>query len=805
MEVSRQHPLSETLAQLSRLPVFMRLELKGLGREDTADFIRSVSGVRPLPQVVEAVYSHTEGNPFFMSQVVRLLSERAELASAEVSSPEDIGIPAGVREAIGQRLNRLSARCNESLSMASAIGRGFDFRLLRALTPQVTEDQLLEVIDEALGTHLIEGLSGGVERYQFSHALVQQTLSEALSASRRVRLHARIAEALEALYGADVEAHAAELAYHFAQAQTVLGTDKLVRYSLLAGEQALAAYGWEGAIAHYQTALELLEELKADPRQQAEVLEKLASVTTLGRGTGALGCLEKALAIYETLKDNKKAGGVHLRLVSRRGVGTLDARTRHSHGVKAVQLLEPEGESPQLSQAYVRLGLSAVHGFGGLSTGLPLMEKGLALAERLGETVEVIEGASALGHALVFHTGEIDRGLGLFRRGFEEAKKTGDLVALSETAGELSWQYAYLRDVQEALPWAEQAVDASKQAGTVGHQVESALELAWACILQGDASRARLSLETAEQVARKAGVETRSLLVQRSSLVVVPGLVNIFLGDWDKAETELLRLAEFADQVNLAPLKQFWTNPDLGWLCLERGDLKGAKAYLGESAVYCKTGGDNPPELLCRALLVQVCSKSGELEEATAHLRRARELFSLSPDWFGLAAEVRLAEGVMATAQQRWPEAEAAFQQAVAINQQYHLPYYEARSLLEWGQMYFGRNGRGDREMGTEFLDQAVAIFQRVQAKKMVEKALSLQEQAASQPARTPAYPDGLTHREVEVLRLIAAGRSNRAIAEELFISPNTAGHHVSNILAKTGAANRAEVAAYGARHGLLP
>jgi predicted ATPase len=171
--------------------------------------------------------------------------------------------------------------------MASASGRGFDFRLLRALTPQVSEDQLLEAIDEALGSHLIEGLPGGVERYQFNHAMVQQTLSEALSASRRARLHARIAEALEALYGADVEAHAAELAHHFAEAEPVLGIEKLVNYSLLAGERALAAYAWEEAQAHFQRGLAA----KGVPLEDAEPAEDAESARLLfGLGRARRPC-----------------------------------------------------------------------------------------------------------------------------------------------------------------------------------------------------------------------------------------------------------------------------------------------------------------------------------------------------------------------------------------------------------------------------------------------------------------------------------------------------------------------------------
>jgi tetratricopeptide (TPR) repeat protein len=82
----------------------------------------------------------------------------------------------------------------------------------------------------------------------------------------------------------------------------------------------------------------------------------------------------------------------------------------------------------------------------------------------------------------------------------------------------------------------------------------------------------------------------------------------------------------------------------------------------------------------------------------------------------------------MATTQQRWLEAEAAFLKAAEINRQYHLPYYEARSLLDWGEMYLKRSSPGDREKGMELLDQALAIFQRIQAKKMVEKVLARKE-----------------------------------------------------------------------------
>ena len=254
-ELSRQHPLSDTLAQLTREPVFRRQLLRGLSQEDTRAIIQAAAEIDLSNRLLEGIYAHTEGNPFFIAEVIWLLAERGELTADSIGGPQGISIPEGVRQLIGQRLNRLSEQCVQTLTTASVVGREFSFRLLGHLTNDLNEDQLLRVIDEALEVHLIEELPGSGERYEFSHALIQQTLSDELSASRKVRLHARIGEALEELYTGGVEDHAAELAYHFAEAVPYADTEKLVRYSLLAGEQALAAYAWEVAATHFERGL----------------------------------------------------------------------------------------------------------------------------------------------------------------------------------------------------------------------------------------------------------------------------------------------------------------------------------------------------------------------------------------------------------------------------------------------------------------------------------------------------------------------------------------------------------------------
>ncbi len=316
VEVSRQHPLSKTLGQLTKAELFRRVFLRGLSQEDIGRFIEIVSGITPPQDLVKDVHKHTEGNPLFVTEFVRLLVQEGELTRerAVASDRWGVRIPEGVREVIGRRLDRLSERCNQTLSIASVVGRHFDLEVLDRLIEDLSRERLLGALEEALSARVIEELPNEVGRYQFTHALIQETLSEELSTTRRVHLHAQIGEALEELYGSDAEAHAAELVHHFAEAVT--GPEKLVKYSLLAGERALATYGYEEALAHFERALAAKEGQPTDAemaallfgqgRAQAATLERhevRQVVAKLHRAFdyyAAAGDVARAVAVAET-------------------------------------------------------------------------------------------------------------------------------------------------------------------------------------------------------------------------------------------------------------------------------------------------------------------------------------------------------------------------------------------------------------------------------------------------------------------------------------------------------------------------
>ena len=304
MELSRQHPLSQTLGELTRSAEggFTRVLLRGLGQEDVGRFIELASGVTPPTGMVEAVHRQTEGNPLFVTEVVRLLAQEGELTQEKVGQRDSwsVRIPEGVREVIGRRLDRLSERCNETLTMASVVGREFTVDQLSALIEDISGERLLEVLDEALSARVIEELPTAVGRYQFTHALIQETLSGELSTTRKVRLHARIAETLEALYGEEAESHAAELAHHFAQAEAVTGTEKQVHYSLLAGERALASYAYEDALTHFERGL-VGRDINLSGTEAASDEEAAALLFGLARAQSATVEVPQLVEVFATL------------------------------------------------------------------------------------------------------------------------------------------------------------------------------------------------------------------------------------------------------------------------------------------------------------------------------------------------------------------------------------------------------------------------------------------------------------------------------------------------------------------------
>jgi class 3 adenylate cyclase len=281
-DLDRAHPLSEALADLRRIDRVFRVGLSGLDEAGVVEFLESTAG-HPLDDdglmLARAIRTETEGNPFFVGEVLRHLAETGQVFQQDgrwttSGSVSDLGIPEGVREVIGRRLNRLSDQANEALALASVIGRSFELDVLARLG-DLDEDALIEALDEAADARLVRETDVG--RYSFSHALVRSALYDELRPTRRARLHRRVGEAIETVHASGLDEHLAELAYHYSRALASGDAEKAIEYARRAGDRSLTQLAHDDAVVHYEQARELLEDEGGDAHARCAILVSLGT------------------------------------------------------------------------------------------------------------------------------------------------------------------------------------------------------------------------------------------------------------------------------------------------------------------------------------------------------------------------------------------------------------------------------------------------------------------------------------------------------------------------------------------------
>jgi DNA-binding SARP family transcriptional activator len=262
VDPSLRDPLSETLAELRRQPVTRFLPLVGLPEADVGSFVSLTTGLDPPAHVVSALHRATEGNPFFVGEVVRLLASEEALESITDAAAWRRTIPEGVRAVTRRRLGHLSDTCRRVLVLASVLGREFDLEALEQVS-EVSGDQLLEVLDEAARERAVTDVPGQPGRMRFAHVLIRDTLYDELTPGRRVQLHRRVGDALEQLYADNLEPRLAELAHHFYESARPAVAEKSLGYARRAAERSLKLLAYEEAARLFAVALRVLDGMDA--------------------------------------------------------------------------------------------------------------------------------------------------------------------------------------------------------------------------------------------------------------------------------------------------------------------------------------------------------------------------------------------------------------------------------------------------------------------------------------------------------------------------------------------------------------
>ena len=292
VELRRGHPLGDLLGLLAREPICERLPLRGFDAADTERLIAGVAGAPPPDAVAAAVHEMTDGNPFFIQEVVRLLTSTGGLAAgADAALP--LTLPQSVRDAVGRRLDALPEPCNALLRLAAVLGRDFDAALLGRVAEQA-DAQVLDRLAEAVRAHVLDEVDAVPGRYRFHHSLILQTLYDELNTPERVRLHARAGTALEAVCGADVDPVLDELAHHFFQAAPAGESARAIGYCRRAAERALRLLAYEQGARQYERALQVLElHGPSDAVRRAEL------VLAVGEAHAMAGARERARAAFQ--------------------------------------------------------------------------------------------------------------------------------------------------------------------------------------------------------------------------------------------------------------------------------------------------------------------------------------------------------------------------------------------------------------------------------------------------------------------------------------------------------------------------
>lgn len=282
-EVSAGHPLVDALAALWRMDRVTRVDLQGLDDRGVVDLLEATAGHdldEPGVELAHALYRETDGNPFFLSEVLRHLVETGALYRDDTTSRwvsdltlEELRLPDSVREVVGARVARLGPQATRILSTAAVIGRDFDLELLTAAT-EVDENDVLDLLEAAEAAALVREPATVAGRFSFTHALIQRTLYQDLSTNRRARTHERIAEALEDLTAGRPGERVGELAHHWAHAMRPADVTKAVDYAVRAGAAALADLAPAEAVRWYGQALEQLGS-GGELHRRAEILVDL--------------------------------------------------------------------------------------------------------------------------------------------------------------------------------------------------------------------------------------------------------------------------------------------------------------------------------------------------------------------------------------------------------------------------------------------------------------------------------------------------------------------------------------------------
>lgn len=709
-EVNGDHPLSITLVELGRHAPCERAALRGLAMAEVKRFLELTLGLDESDRLAQLLHAKAEGNPLFLTELLRLLQADGWVGGAGAVDPGRLRVPRTVKEVLGRRLARLSHRCRRLLMDAAVIGRDFSLRELAAVS-RLSAESVLRALDPAVAGRIVA--ETGRAQYRFTHVLIRDTLYEALPRLGRLRRHQRVGEALERLYGSAPGPQSAALAHHFLESSPAGGYRRALDHAARAGEWSTRGLAHEEAARHYRSALEIEAQAELpDSTRRSDLLlclgesqvragERAAAKCTfreaaaLARSAGSVERLARAALSYAPVTFAIETGVVDLELVDLleeaiEAAGPTPSRVRAlllARLVLELQWTNDEERRLRLSSESVaiaeRLGDHATRAYA-LSARHTALWTPDSLEERLALTDEIVQLAARAGDRETWLVYRIFRMAGLMEKGDLERVR-GEIGAIGQLAEEL-------RQPQLAW-WARvfRSLDALH---------EGRLAEADSLIQEHHAAWSRFQDENAFQV-----------------FAFYTSAVRAEQGRADEA------IPVVEQTVERYPRVPTW-RPVLAWMCSEADRPAEAKAqfeyFAGESF------RNLPRDMnwhLGMAFLTEACEYLGDARRAATLYELWRPyaeryiVIGFSAAWWGSVARYL---GRLATVLERFEEAERHFELALARNARIAARPWIAHTQLNYARMLLARGRRRDvrraRALARDALETARALSLRALA-----------------------------------------------------------------------------------------
>jgi DNA-binding CsgD family transcriptional regulator/tetratricopeptide (TPR) repeat protein len=789
-EADLSRDLSEALADLRRSDDVLRMRLSGLTGAEVSDLVSRVAGGAAdqdpeLRELASAIHDLTGGNAFLVCELWRALAETGlvEVAAGRVkmTAPlSELGTPDSVREVVSQRLSRLALGTTELLELAAVAGPEFDLEPIRRAAG-LAEPELLVVLEEAVGSGMIEELPSQRLACRFTHELVRRALYDRLSRLRRAELHLRVGEALEAADQASARS-LVDLAHHFAAAAQLGGAERAIDYNLRAARAASAALAFDDAAIHLRTAIGI--GIREESERAAALLELGAASNRAGKANDALEAFASAAEV------GRDFGGPEL--LARAAIGYEEACWRPGlPSGEAVLLLEEALAAVDEEDEQLRIGLlaglaRALGSQGEAERGAIVRENAVALAREYGDRPGLAK--VLVGSYWARGVTPLEEILAMLTEARDLASELGDAEAHADA---MAWRvptFVALCDLESAR--AEVGVLREMAERTAQPFVQHVAEHYGSAIALCDGA-----LAEAEQRAIRSNEWGRLLTGRDASGTYGIQMFGI--------RREQGRLAELAPAVRILagdPDRDGPWQPGLVAVLAELGMEREARHELARLSAEGIDGFKASLWLATLAYLTDACAALGD-DKMAALLYPELEPFAGTNVMIGhLVACYGSADrylGMLASTLGEAALAEEHFERALECNRAMGASTWLAHTAYEYGRFLRERDGRA-RARADALLGEAASLAEGIGMGGLLGKVRSL-----GAPEQARALPNGLSPREAQILELVAKGLSNREIGVELSISEHTAANHIRSILRKTECANRTEAASFAHRHGI--